>query len=314
MGWHGPRIAATSDPNLTSCRTEPLGRGVYAYVQPDGGGWINNAGFIVGDDVVVSVDTCFTELRTRAYRAAIRRVTRTPVRIIVNTHEHSAHTDGNGLFAGATIVGHRRCREQVIAGCGRELEPDIPVERGVLKAAPPFLTFKDELTLHVGDLRCEVRYVGRVAHTSNDVVVWIPETGVLFTGDLVVHGGTPFVPSGSISGSITVLDELQGLNPSVIVPGHGDVCGPEVIDDTIRYFRWLQDVAAGTKALGSTPLEVARSLDLGSYRDWREPERIVVNLTRAFLELDGAEPGAPIDLQQAFADTLAYRGEATCVG
>src|SRR4051794_32068953 len=88
---------------------------VFAYVQPDGSWWLNNTGFIVGADSVVAVDATSTERRTRALLDAIRWVAATPVRTLVNTHHHGAHTNGNCLFDDATVVAHRRCRDGVLA-------------------------------------------------------------------------------------------------------------------------------------------------------------------------------------------------------
>ena len=71
---------------------------VFAYIQPDGTWWINNTGFLTGPQGVISIDTCSTERRTRAYRVAIAAITPAPVRAVVNTHHHGDHTFGNALF------------------------------------------------------------------------------------------------------------------------------------------------------------------------------------------------------------------------
>src|SRR5207245_6855615 len=97
--------------------TVEVSDGIYAYLQPDGSWYLNNAGFLVGRHGVISVDTSATERRTRAYLDAIAAVTRQPVRTLVNTHHHDDHTFGNCLVPGATIVGHDRCRHGVLA-CG----------------------------------------------------------------------------------------------------------------------------------------------------------------------------------------------------
>ena len=73
---------------------------------------------------------------------------------------------------------------------------------------PPFVTFTDEIALHAGDLRAQVRYVGTPAHTTNDSIVWIPDRSVLFCGDLIFNGGTPFLLMGSVAGAIDVLEDV----------------------------------------------------------------------------------------------------------
>ena len=289
---------------------QQVSEGIYAYLQPDGSWWVNNTGFLVSRDGVISVDATSTERRTRAYLDAIATVTDRPVRTLVNTHHHGDHTHGNYLFGGATIVGHERCREAML---GTPVPPQAgvwtDVDWGPLELAPPFLTYTNGVTLWSGDLRCEVRYVGTPAHTTNDSILHIPERSVVFAGDLLFNGGTPFALMGSVSGWIEVLETvLRPLGARTMVPGHGPVCGPGVIDDVLAYLRFVQRTAREAKAEGLSPLQAARAVDLGEFKDLLDAERIVGNLHRAYLELDGGERGAPINLVQALGDMVAYNG------
>jgi cyclase len=290
-------------------RVEQVSPGVYAYVQPDGSWFLNNTGFLVGRKGLVSIDTTSTEQRTRAYLDAIASVSSQPVRTLINTHHHGDHTHGNWLLPLATIVGHPRCREEI-------LNTPVPppaglwsaVDWGRLEAEPPFVTFEDRLTVWVDDLRVELHAAPTPAHTNNDVVVWIPEWSVLFTGDLVFVGGTPFVPMGSVSGSLRALEWLRGFGAKTLVPGHGPVSDQSVIDGVEGYLRFVQETAQRGKAAGLSALELARQTDLGPFADLTDPERIVGNLHRAYAELDGCEPGAPIDIPAALTDMVAYNG------
>ncbi len=92
------------------------------------------------------------------------------------------------------------------------------------------------------------------------------------------------------------------------MPGHGEPCGAEVIAGIRGYLEFVQETAAKGKAAGLAPLELARETDLGDFAALLDPERIVGNLHRAYAELDGAEPGAPIDIRAAIADMIAYNG------
>ena len=283
---------------------------IYAYLQPDGSWYINNTGFLVSAAGVISVDAAATERRTRAYLDAIKAVTEKPVRTLVNTHHHGDHTHGNYLMSGATIVGHERCREGIL-GTPMPPPPGIwsEVDWGHLEPSPPFLTYAEGVTLWSGDLRCDVRYVGTPAHTTNDSIIYIPERSVVFTGDLLFNGGTPFALQGSVSGWIEVLETvLRPLGAQTLVPGHGPVCGPEVIDDMLAYLRFVQQTARQGRAAGLTPLEAARAAGLGDFKDLLDSERIVGNLHRAYLELDGAQRGAPVDFAAALGDMVAYNG------
>lgn len=301
--------AAHDHETLGPSRIEEVAEGVFAYVQPDGSWCINNTGFVAGASGTVSVDACSTERRTRAYLEAMASVSSAPVRTVVNTHSHLDHTNGNCFFGPVTIVAHERCRAElvetptVVPGRG----PFPAVDWGGIEKAPPTLTFADRLTIWVDETQCDLRYVGAPAHTTNDVVVWLPESSVLFAGDLVFNGGTPFNAAGSIPGAKRALLDIAGLEPEVIVPGHGDVCGKEVIDPLVGYLDFVWETAEQGRAAGLSPLQAALEADLGEYAEWLDTERIVGNLHRAYAELDGGEPGAPLPMA-AFADMVEYNG------
>jgi glyoxylase-like metal-dependent hydrolase (beta-lactamase superfamily II) len=189
--------------------TQEVADGVWAYIQPDGTWWINNTGFLTGPQGVISIDACSTERRTRAYQAAIAAVTPAPVRAVVSTHHHGDHTFGNCLFPGAALIGHELTRAEAIAfGPPRDTGIWDDPDWGDLTLDPPFITFTGELTLHAGDIAAQFRHVGGPAHTTNDSVVWIPDRSVLFAGDLIFNGGTPFVLMGSVAGAVSVLAEV----------------------------------------------------------------------------------------------------------
>jgi cyclase len=291
-------------------RIEEVSDGVFAYIQPDGTWFINNTGFVVGTTGVTSIDACSTERRTRAYLEAIRTVSSQPVRTLVNTHHHGDHTNGNYPFPGATIVGQDGCRAATISAGAEPPPPGVwqDVEWGSIELAPAFLTFKDSIVVWADDLACEVNYVGQAAHTTNDSVIWLPKRSV-FCGDLVFNGGTPFVLMGSVEGAIDVLDNVVApLGAVTIVPGHGGVCGPEVIADTTRYLKFVLATAKAGMSAGLSPLEVAMETDLAEYSGLSDPERIVGNLHRAYAELSGTPRGGRMDIGAAIGDMVAYNG------
>jgi cyclase len=166
--------------------------------------------------------------------------------------------------------------------------------------------FDERLDLYVDDTKVELQFVGP-AHTTNDVVAWLPQQRVLFAGDLVFNGGTPFVVMGSVSGALDALERLRHLGADVIVPGHGPVCGVESIDEQVAYLRFVQQLARRGFDDGTPPLDLALGADLGRFASWHDPERLVGNLHRAYSELRGEPLGQPID-PHAFADMITYNG------
>ena len=180
---------------------------------------------------------------------------------------------------------------------------------GSLELAPPFLTYRDAVTVWVDDMPCEVHHVGDAAHTTNDSVVWLPERSVLFCGDLLFNQGTPFVLMGSVAGAIDVLETVvRPLGAETIVPGHGPVAGPELIDRVVDYLRFVLATAKRGIEAGVRPLEAARDTDLGRFAGLSDPERIVGNLHRAYAELQGTPRGGAIDIVAALSDMVTYNG------
>ncbi|MBO0513625.1 MBL fold metallo-hydrolase [Streptomyces beijiangensis] len=292
----------------TTPYTVRLAPQVHAYVQPDGGWCLNNAGIISDGESTLLVDTTATLSRARALREAVAAVGAPLPRTVVNTHHHGDHTYGNSLFTPqATVIGHDSCRSELLAA-GRQLHLLWPqTDFGDISITAPTLTYSERLTVHVGTTEVRLIHPG-VAHTIGDTIVHLPEQGIVFTGDLVFRGGTPFVPMGSLSGSLRALELLRGLGATTVVPGHGPVTDATAYDDTERYLLYVAELAGAGHAKGLTPLETAREADLDAFAALRESERLVANLHRAYAELDGLPEGSPLDPAAVFGDMAAMNG------
>ena len=166
------------------------------------------------------------------------------------------------------------------------------------------------MTLHLKEFPVELRHVGR-AHTSNDILVWLPEQSVLFAGDLAFAGGQPFLLEGSVAGFRSAIAQMRELAPEVLAPGHGPVCrGSDVaklLDDMDSYVAYVTEVAAESHAAGLTPLEAAQKHRDNPYSTWAETERFVGNLHRAYAELDAVE-WTRLGVPDVWPDMVAFHG------
>ncbi len=275
-----------------------VGDGVWAYLQPDGGwGW-SNAGLVTDGDASLLVDTLFDLALTARMLDDLRAVAPAAARIgtLVNTHANGDHCYGNQLVAGAEIIASaasaREMDEVPPAALARLLAaaPELGAAGAYLQeifgaftfegieVAAPTTTFEGTLELRVGDQPVHLLELGP-AHTRGDVVVHLPDDGVLFTGDLVFHRGHPIVWAGPVQHWIDACDRMLALGPTVVVPGHGPLGDRACIEAQRGYFEWL--VAEGSPRLegGLSPLDAARDLAGGPYAGWGEGERLVVNLT-----------------------------------
>ena len=190
--------------------------------------FISNAGFVVTDEGVVVIDALGSPALAEELIAEIRRITAQPIRYVIVTHYHADHIYGLQAFkaAGATIVAHRAGREYIGSDTARlrleasrkDLLPWIDESTRVV-SADQWLEDHDT-TLRVGSHEFQIRHVGP-AHTSEDLVVFVPQRGVLFAGDLVFQGRIPFVGQADSRQWIASLTQLIDFKAKLVIPGHG---------------------------------------------------------------------------------------------
>ncbi|RDI51630.1 MBL fold metallo-hydrolase [Nocardia mexicana] len=288
-----------------------LAPGVFAYLQEHAGWCVNNCGVIAGPHGTTVIDTCATETRTRAQLAAVAALDVAPITELVNTHFHGDHVFGNCFFPERTRIVAQQLTRDEIAENGTALTGLWPeVDWGAVAVRLPDITFDGRLTLHDGDRAIELIHLGP-AHTRGDTVVWLPRERVLFSGDLLMSGGTPFFLMGSLDGMRRAVEAMRELRPRVIVPGHGPIAGPELLEATTRYLDWVGSIAAVGYRAGQHPLDVARHADPGTeFAGWCDPERLVGNVHRAYAELRGGALGEPLDVVSVFGEMVTFNGGA----
>jgi glyoxylase-like metal-dependent hydrolase (beta-lactamase superfamily II) len=262
------------------------------------------------------VDTLYDLPRTQRMIDLYATVARDPARRLVNTHHNGDHCWGNQLFAdlGTEIIGHRLCAEWF----GRDATPELfvglvgadhvpPAFEALAEAmrdydftgielTPPTTLIETDTDLDLDGLAIRLLYVGP-AHTPGDVVVHLPEHGVVFTGDILFHQCTPIGWEGTFDNWIGALARLEELAPAVVVPGH----------DQREYLIYVRDECRAAFDAGRSSLDAARGIDLGPYGHWTEPERLAFQVDRAYRELSGTPWDAPVDTGRVFAEMAALR-------
>jgi len=231
-------------------------QGAAALGTPGNRNFISNAGFIVTDDGVVVIDALGSPAMASELLAEIRRVTQQPLRYVIVTHYHADHIYGLQVFkaAGATLLAHVAARlylnsetaQQRLQVSRKELAPWID-EKTQLMPADRWLD-ADETRLQVGSVEIVIRHVGP-AHTPEDLVVFVPQTGVLFAGDLFFRGRVPFVGQADSRLWIKSLDRMIDFKPGLVIPGHGPVSTDPMVDlqltrDYLLYLRRKMGEAA----------------------------------------------------------------------
>ena len=202
-------------------KTTKVADGIYML---EGAG--GNIGVSVGADDAFIIDDQFAQL-TPKIQAAVRTVTRKPVRFVLNTHWHGDHTGGNENFgkAGAIIVAHDNVRRRMSVEQFNDFINDrTPASP---KGALPVVTFSDVVTFHLnGDDIHAIHVVP--AHTDGDAVIHFEKANVVHAGDVFVRYGYPFVDlaaGGSIDGMIEATGAMLSMvnDETKIIPGHGQL-------------------------------------------------------------------------------------------
>ncbi len=311
----------------TSSQLRELDDGAYAWLAPNGSwGW-SNAGLIVDGDQSLLVDTLYDLARTGDMLKAMRDAEpcTSSIGTLVNTHANGDHCHGNELVTGADIIASEATALEM-----NELPPEAmaALMTGAkdmghvgeyflhcfgqftfdgITYTPPNRTFKGEMDLKVGDKPIHLIEVGP-AHTRGDVLVHSPADRSVFTGDILFIDCTPIVWEGPISNWVAACRRIEAMDVAHIVPGHGPITDRQGVERVREYLEFVQREAKLRYDAGMSAEQAAQDIDLGSYRDWGESERIAVNVDTAYREFTADAQRTDIfELFRQMAELAGYR-------
>jgi glyoxylase-like metal-dependent hydrolase (beta-lactamase superfamily II) len=305
-----------------------VGNGLFAYLQPDGGwGW-SNAGLIVDGDQSLLVDTLFDMNLTWEMLDAMRDaagVAGPDIGVIVNTHANGDHTHGNGCCPHAEIVSSKASAAEMESfgaaalaqmkqmaptmGTAGAYFADIfaPFDFAGVQERLPTQTFSGRLDLKVGDRAVELIEVGP-AHTAGDVLVHVPDSRTVYTGDVLFIESTPIMWAGPVSNWIEACDKIIAMDADVIVPGHGPITDNDGVQNVQSYLRYIDQEARKRFDAGLPLKDAIHDIALGDFSSWGDAERIAVNVSTLYREYDGKldQPGNPLELFALMAEVRDY--------
>jgi glyoxylase-like metal-dependent hydrolase (beta-lactamase superfamily II) len=189
---------------------KPLGHNAYAAIAVPGGGAGSNAGFVIGEDGVLVVDTFQRVEPARALLAEIRKLTPLPIKYVVNTHYHIDHVTGNTVFAeaGAVIFAHKNVRDWIhienLKFYGANITPEQKASVEALTS--PMVVYTTGVDLYLGPRRIVARYFP--GHTGGDSLVYDSEANVVFCGDMFWRHTLPNLIDASTDAWIETLNAM----------------------------------------------------------------------------------------------------------
>jgi glyoxylase-like metal-dependent hydrolase (beta-lactamase superfamily II) len=208
---------------------KPIKVSDHVYMFKGAGG---NIGVSVGEDGVVIIDSQFEPLHKKIV-AEIKKLSKKPVKFLINTHYHGDHTGGNAKFGmkDVTIVAHKNVRKR------------LPNNRGFHKDALPDVTFNNKIHVHANGDDIDIHHP-KNAHTDGDGIVFLKQSNVIHMGDTYFSEKYPYIDvksGGSIQGAIEAqeLGLKLGNDQTKYIPGHGSL---KTKADLAKYLEMLRDI------------------------------------------------------------------------
>ncbi|CAA9242521.1 MAG: MBL-fold metallo-hydrolase superfamily [uncultured Craurococcus sp.] len=293
-------FASTKDLADKNVSFEELGPGLYGWTAEGD----PNSGVVIGDDSVLVVDAQATPAMARDVIARIRQVTDKPVRHVVLSHYHAVRVLGASGYEGAEIIASDATRDLIVERGQQDMDSEIGrfprLFRG--KESIPGLTwphvvFHKRMTLWMGQREVQIIHIGR-SHTAGDTVVWLPKERVLFAGDTVEFGATPYCGDAHFTDWPATLAAVRALGAEKLVPGRGRSLMnraevEEGIAGTIAFTSDLFAIAKAGVAKGATLTQVydeAMAAMRPKYGHWVIFEHCMpFDVSRAYDEAQGLD-------------------------
>jgi cyclase len=289
---------------------QELGDGCFGYLQPGGGwGW-SNAGLIVGAGRSLLIDTLFDLKLTATMLESMSSLTiDAPVASLVNTHANGDHCYGNSavvdrwpdvdIVASSAAAAEMPAVPPAMLDALNQAPGDVgdlfrsffgQFDFGGIELTLPTTTFDGRLDIAVGGRAVQLIEVGP-AHTEGDVIVYVPDSSIVYAGDILFIGGTPIVWAGPLSNWIKACDLMLDLTVETVVPGHGPITDRSGIRDVRDYLVFVEHEAGGRHAAGIDAFDAAREIASMLNADERFNElgeygRIAVNVDTVYRSLD----------------------------
>lgn len=233
-------FASTSDLADKKTSFVQLGEGLYAFTAEGD----PNTGVIVGDDGVMVIDTQATPQMAGQVIEHIRRVTDKPVKYVLLTHYHAVRVLGASAYAPQQVIASDATRSLIVERGQEDWDSEYGRFPRLFRAAEsipgltwPTLTFPAKLTLYMGKRRVEIVHLGR-GHTAGDTIAWVPDAGVMFSGDLVEYHSACYCGDAHFKDWPRTLDKIAAVQPKALVPGRGDALrNPQEVKDGLALTR-----------------------------------------------------------------------------
>jgi glyoxylase-like metal-dependent hydrolase (beta-lactamase superfamily II) len=242
-------FASAADMADKTISFDELGSGLYAFTAEGD----PNSGVIVGDDSVMVIEAQATPAMAQAVIDRVRTITDKPIRYLVLSHYHAVRVLGASAYQDAEIITSAVTRDLIVERGQQDMDSEIgrfPRLFRAVESIPgltwPTMTFSGEVSVWLGRREVRLRHLGR-AHTAGDIVAWVPDADVVFSGDLVEYHSACYCGDAHFTDWPATLDRLADLKARALVPGRGAALAtPDKVAEGIASTRAFLSTLYGT--------------------------------------------------------------------
>jgi glyoxylase-like metal-dependent hydrolase (beta-lactamase superfamily II) len=237
------KFASQADLEEKKISWEKLSDNAYAYTAEGD----PNTGVIIGDDGCMIIDATATPVAAQGVIRKIREITDKPIKYVVLTHYHAVRVLGASGYRGEgleQVIASHDTYELIVERGQQDMDSEIgrfPRLFQAVESVPgltwPTLTFTGEMTLWLGKLEVKIKQIGR-GHTKGDTIVYLPQQGICFSGDLVEADAACYTGDAYLADWPQTLDNLAAMGFQQLVPGRGPALKtPEAVQKGLAYTR-----------------------------------------------------------------------------
>jgi glyoxylase-like metal-dependent hydrolase (beta-lactamase superfamily II) len=224
------KFASQGDLGKKKISFTPLAQGAFGFTAEGD----PNSGVVIGEEGILVVDAQATPALARSVLSEIRKHSDLPIKYLVLSHYHAVRVLGAEAYMAEDIVASDKTLEMIKERGEQDWLSEFQRfprlfqgHEEIKSLTWPTKIFKESLTLELGNKLAEVLHLGE-GHTRGDTIVWLPGDRILFSGDLVESGATPYCGDAQLLNWPNTLDRLAQLKPAALVPGRGNaVVGEE---------------------------------------------------------------------------------------
>jgi cyclase len=256
----------------------------------------SNCTIILTQEGVVLIDSGHNPTDSQLVLKTVKQLTPLPVRLLINTEPHADHTTGHYVFsppalivaaAGATASMKAAFNPQRAARLAEE-SPEMRAAMQGYKLITPQIEYHDRMTLNVGERTFELHHLKNV-HSESDSAIWLPKERVVFTAASVgVNRVNNMRPNVTIPDTLAAIRMMRGLNPEIVIPGHGEPGSVAILDTMERYYNALLARVREEIAKGKTLEQIKKEMKImPEYSHWAGQERFDTNVDAAYRAIKG---------------------------